>query len=402
MSATKNVFTPNFDAPLSVKPPPRPDPPNDADLIATLAHKVREQQVEIDDLKRQAQPYLDDPQDLGLRFQSLDEFIQRPRVASLVRGVIPANSIVVCYGPPKGGKTHSFCDLTMHAAHGMDWNGCKVSRALRIAYLIGEGVTGLRVRLKAWLEYHDSVTEKGAFIILPRPVSLPDQVLEVVEKLREFAPDIVVTDTLNAFFGGGDENSTQDMTKFCEAIRILRDELHTSVVIIHHSGHGAEGRERGSIVLRASADVLIQVAKDEGAGELVGFQVVAARDIEPMQEPISLRLRRHTTEWKDEDGEALITCVVQPGNMPVTLPGRGGKPLGPAQKQLLHIIQELAKGKPVEPSGEVMLARHDVVEVAKAQGMKKQSISSAWPSLSERKLIRLVEPGTVFIAVRTK
>jgi hypothetical protein len=261
--------------------------------------------------------------DNALQFQRLSEFIQRPKVSSLVRGIIPARAIIVVYGPPKGGKTFTVCDLTMHGAHGIDWCGFKVPRRLRVAYCAGEGISGLRVRLKGWLEYHDSISEPGEFIILPRALSLPDRVASLVEELRTFKPDIIVTDTLNAYFGGGDENSTQDMSTWCAAVRYLRDELGASIVVIHHSGHGESGRERGSIVLRASADVLIQVAKDTQAGELVAFQVIAARDIETMESPIALKLVRHVTDWLDEDGAPMVSCIVQPGSSPVTLPGRG-------------------------------------------------------------------------------
>jgi len=77
-----------------------------------------------------------------LKLYTLDEFVQRPTVSNLVRGVIPAQAIVVVFGPPKGGKTFSVCDLTMHAAHGLDWHGCTNPRRLRVVYLCGEGING--------------------------------------------------------------------------------------------------------------------------------------------------------------------------------------------------------------------------------------------------------------------
>ncbi len=330
-----------------------------------------------------------------LKFLTLTEFVQRPSLSSHVRGVIPAESFIVVFGPPKGGKTFSVCDLTMHAAHGLDWHGCAISRRLKVGYLVGEGQRGLKVRLKAWVEAHDNIEEAGEFRILPVALSLPDSASSVVEALGAWRPDILVTDTLNAYFGGGDENSTQDMSAFCTAIRYLRDALQCSVIVIHHTGHTDSGRERGSIVLRASADVLIQVAKDDGAGELVGFQVIAARDLEPMESAISLKLARHETEWLDEDGEPLVTCVVRAGQQPVTLPGRGGRPLGAAQATVLAAAQELAKGKTPEPSGEVFLVRMDVAKLAKGRGVSKQAVSAAWMPLAVRGYFRLVEPGSI-------
>src|SRR6267378_3964003 len=114
-----------------------------------------------------------------LRFLTLSEFVQRPTLSSQVRGVIPARALVVVFGPPKGGKTFSVCDLSMHAAHGMEWHGCAIPRRMRVVYLVGEGINGLRVRLKAWLEHHDSIEEPGDFRILPLALSLPGRVLEL-------------------------------------------------------------------------------------------------------------------------------------------------------------------------------------------------------------------------------
>jgi hypothetical protein len=338
--------------------------------------------------------------DSSLRFESLPEFVQRPTSSSYVRGVIPAKALIVVFGPPKGGKTFSVCDLTMHAAHGLDWHGCAIPRRMRVVYLCGEGVNGLRVRLKAWLEHHDSIGVKGDFHVLPRALSLPDQASNLVDTLQTLKPDILVTDTLNAYFGAGDENATVDMTTFCNAVRQLRDQLGCSIVIIHHTGH--EGiRERGSIVLRASADVIVQVAKDETAGELVGFQVITARDLEPMEVPIGLRLVKHQTEWLDEDGEPLGSCIVQAADQPVTLPGRGGRPLGEAQATILRLTKEHAQGKSADANGEIIIARHEVNALAKTAGLSRQSISSAWQPLAHRGFLRLIEPGSVALRVRT-
>ena len=56
-----------------------------------------------------------------------------------MRELVRSKAIVVVFGPPKGGKTYSVCDLTMHAAHGLDWHGCEITRPLKVAYMVGEG-----------------------------------------------------------------------------------------------------------------------------------------------------------------------------------------------------------------------------------------------------------------------
>jgi hypothetical protein len=337
-----------------------------------------------------------------LKVLAFDEFVQRPNVSSHVRGVIPARGIVVVFGPPKCGKTFSVCDLTMHAAYGLDWHGYSIRRPMRVVYLAGEGVDGLRIRLKAWQEHHDSTAEAPNFWVLPLALSLPGRVRELAESLRPLQPDIVVADTLNTFFGGGDENSTQDMTKWCDSVRHLRDVLGCSVVIVHHTGHRDSTRERGSIVLRSTADVMIQVAKDKSDGDRVGFQVISARDIEPMDTPISLHLVRHETEWKDEDGNPLVSCIVQAGDRPVTLAGSRQKGLGKAQSQILRAAQELAAEMAPHSNDDVILARSEIARRATTTNSKltRQSIHSAWPALAQRGHLRLVEPDSIALKAR--
>ena len=327
---------------------------------------------------------------------SLQEFVTRPESGPmLIAGIVPREAIVVVFGPPKGGKTFSVTDLAMHAAHGMAWHGRAPAGPLKVAFLAGEGRNGLKVRLKAWLEHHDTAQLTGDFRLLPESLSLPARAQEVVESLEEYAPDLVVVDTLNAYFGLGDENSTMDMTAFVGAVRHIRDELHCSLVVIHHTGLADSSRERGSGVLRGAADVIVQVARDESGSGLVGFQVVTGRDVEEWPEALSLRLRRVEVEWTDDDGQPFATCIVEGAGEPVSLPGRSSRPLGPAQAQLLEVIRELAGRQQPDAEGWILLSRLDVAEIAKQRGLAKQSISSAWQPLQARGVIRLFEPGSL-------
>jgi hypothetical protein len=91
----------------------------------------------------------------------------------------------------------------------MPWHSFPIKRPLRVAYMAGEGITGFRVRLRAWMQHHDNIEQPGEFRMLPRALSLPACTLAVVEALRSFKPDIVVTDTLNVYFGAGNENDNR-------------------------------------------------------------------------------------------------------------------------------------------------------------------------------------------------
>lgn len=332
-----------------------------------------------------------------LQLIGLDDFCVAHDVQWATRGVIPVSALVVVFGAPKSGKTFAICDLTMHLAHGLDWCGHSVAHAQRIAFLAGEGRNGLRLRLKAWQSEH-AAERKGDFRLIPDALALSDRVQDVVQALRSYRPNVVVVDTLNAFFGGGDENSSADMTKFVGALRQLIGELDCSIVVIHHTGLADASRARGSSVLRAAADVVIQVAKDENGSGLVAFQVIEGRDIEPWEQPIALKLRRVETDCADGDGVMLTTCVVDRASQPVTLPGRGCTPIGPKQREILRIVQELAKER-ANGQSEVTIARADVAAACRERKISRSTVAMAWEPLEQRGYWKLIEPAAIRLTI---
>lgn len=324
--------------------------------------------------------------DERLRLQTLDEFDRRPQVTSLAHGLLHAEDIAVVFGAPKSGKTYAALDLAMHAAHGIDWHGHAIPRPLRVVYLAGEGHTGLRVRLHAWRHTH-KVPLRGDMQILPVALALVAELEPILQTLQEVRPDVVFVDTLNAYFGGGDENSTQDMTAWVNAVRQLRDSLGCAVVVIHHTGHADQSRERGSIALRGAADVVLQVARDESGSGLVGLQVVAARDMETWTEPLSLRLKSVTTDWADDDGQPLHTCIVEKADQSVTLPGRARRS-SPSQAAILTAAMALAG-----PDG--LVARIDLIQHAMQSGVSRTAAYRAMRELAPRMGWQFVEPGSL-------
>jgi hypothetical protein len=354
--------------------------------------------AELDALQASAQS----PQD-PLVLQDLETFAQCPSVRWLVKGILTPETITVVFGPPKGGKTFSVVDLMMHAAHGIDWHGHKVSRPLRVVFLAGEGRKGLKVRLHAWLRHHDValLRDGGDFRVMPQAFSLPERADELISALRDLKPDVVVTDTLNAYFGSGDENSTQDMTAYVAASRRIRDALSCSVVVLHHTPQADATRGRGSGVLCAAADVLVQVDRDQAGTDGIGFRVVGARDFEAMQSPVALRLQSVETDWQDEDGEPMVSCVVIAAAEPVTLPGKRERALGPKQGKVLACAHKLARERyPNASCGtRVALGKREISAAAQKLGVSPQNVSNAWKSLDAHRVLRVTGPGTVEVTL---
>src|SRR5262249_23253233 len=75
----------------------------------------------------------------------------------------------------------------------------------------------------------------------------------------------IVIDTLNRCFGGGDENSTKDMSAFVKGCDAMREEFGASVLIIHHTGHDAGKGARGATALPSAMDIAFVLTKPKGS-----------------------------------------------------------------------------------------------------------------------------------------
>jgi hypothetical protein len=188
------------------------------------------------------------------------------------------------------------------------------------------------------------------------------------------------------------------MARFTAACRRLQRELCSCVAIIHHTGHGNTGRESGSNQLRRDVDTIIQVDKDENDTGLVGFQVVTGRDQDGWPQALPLRLRRVETDWLDDEGEPITTCIVEAANAPVTLAGRGRR-FSEAQTATIKVVNELARAA-ANGSHKVLLHRHEIVDEAVRRGANRSSVYRHFDQLAPHMEWRLLEPGSIEVSVR--
>lgn len=76
-------------------------------------------------------------------------------------------------------------------------------------------------------------------------------------------PALVVVDTLSQTYSG-EENSANEMAAYLRALGLrFRALWHCAVMLIHHSGHAATERPRGSSAIRANIDFLLGAFRDE-------------------------------------------------------------------------------------------------------------------------------------------
>jgi len=165
-------------------------------------------------------------------------------------------------------------DWSLCVATGTPWKGHRVSKG-NVVYIAGEGQTGLAKRVKAWCIENDSETA-GNILLSRSAVQVMDThqldaaLAEIDAKLDGLgwtgasyppgspsgapgpAVDLVVVDTLNKNFAGGDENNAGETAAFFN--RLTLSFPGACVLVVHHLGKDTSKGSRGSSAIEAGAD----------------------------------------------------------------------------------------------------------------------------------------------------
>lgn len=187
-------------------------------------------------------------------------------VSWLVKHVIPAESVGMLYGGSGTFKSFIALDAALHIAHGLPWMGRR-TRQGSVIYIAAEGGSGLWPRICAWhrarrLQW--SAIE-ASFRIVPVAVNLTEDSWRIVEVAQSvgLAPVLVVVDTLSQTYAG-EENSANEMAAYFRELGArFRALWQCAVLLIHHTGHQATERPRGSSAIRANLDWMLGVHRDE-------------------------------------------------------------------------------------------------------------------------------------------
>lgn len=192
-----------------------------------------------------------------------------PPVEWLIQWQIPAVLFTVLCGPSGAGKSFLAVDYALRIARAFP------DRA--VVYIAAEGGSGYRLRADAWLAHNGGDEPQNiVFIIQAIPFLNPSAVSELIATIRTINPILVIADTLARCMVGGDENSAKDMGLFVDGCDVLRRELGTAILVLHHSGKS--GTYRGSSALFGAADSWIDVSNDDG---LITVSCGKAKDWEP-------------------------------------------------------------------------------------------------------------------------
>jgi len=182
------------------------------------------------------------------------------------------------YGPPKTFKTFNVLDMALSVATGQPWRG-NTTVQQPVLYLLGEGMGTFKYRVHVWLQKRAG-GRQAQFWTIPVgvPLSTPEGLANAIQAIDSLPmrPGLIVIDTLNRHFGPGDENSSQDMTRFVQSIDAIRAHTRAHIAVVHHSGKDADKGARGSSVLLGAVDNEFRITRTEGT-RLCQIECTAAR-----------------------------------------------------------------------------------------------------------------------------
>lgn len=203
---------------------------------------------------------------------SMDEIVKQAQEAQwLIEGFLSINSFAAIFGFWKSFKSFLALDWALCVAYGIPWQGHEVRRG-RVVYVYGEGGLGaLRNRIEAWMLQNGQSEYSQNFWAIPKPVPVTDKnevqmMIKAIEaQVRGAAPALVVVDTLARNFAGN-ENATEDMNAFIQGCDRIKEAFGgATVLVVHHTGHMASERARGSSALPGALDTQFQVSREAKA-----------------------------------------------------------------------------------------------------------------------------------------
>jgi hypothetical protein len=284
--------------------------------LATLHEDVSKKPIEIwQELTDQQEKITTQKHNNAFMFESIKNTTIKPQ-DWLIEDFIEANSLAEVFGAPESGKSLLAIDWGLSVAAGFYWQGHRTKQGA-VFYVAGEGQNGLARRFGAWcidnsvdittLPFYRS-EQAAAFYDLHSAINVERAISQIIQQ-DKVQPRFIIIDTLARNFGGGNENSTEDMSQFVAHIdKHLRVRFNATVLLVHHTGHGSAERGRGSSALRAAVDTEYSMIKNDA--DVINLTCTKMKDAaHPL--PKSFQIRSIELNINDEKGN--------PANGPVLI-----------------------------------------------------------------------------------
>lgn len=228
-------------------------------------------------------------------------------VSWVVKGLIQSETVGMIFGG--GGTFKSFIclDMALHVAHGLNWCGRKTKKG-PVVYIAAEGGAGLWRRIDAWHRMHGLVWDDIEFYVIPAALDLNADASAVKDAISALGctPAVVVVDTMSQTYRGEENSANEVAAYFAEIGLMFRAVWQCAVVIVHHTGHSATERPRGSSAMTANLDFTFGCFRD--ADEMLATLCNQRQKDGETADDVVFSMTRLEL-GRDEDGDAITSLV---------------------------------------------------------------------------------------------
>lgn len=232
---------------------------------------------------------------------------QAAGVEWVIKGLIQADTIGMIFGGGGSFKSFIALDMALHVAHGLPWCGRKTKQG-PVVYLAAEGGAGLWRRIDAWHRWHGLAWDDIQFYVIPAALDLEQDASAVKDAIAALGiqPVLITVDTLSQTFRG-EENSANEVAAYLSTIGLMfRSVFRCAVTLIHHTGHAATERPRGSTAMSNNVDWMFGCFRD-AQDMLATLENTRQKDGERADE-ITFSLNK-VELGHDSDGDTITSLV---------------------------------------------------------------------------------------------
>lgn len=215
---------------------------------------------------------LPDVEDLAVEWDNLPDL-----APELIQGVLREGHKMLIVGPSKAGKSFDLIELCIAIAEGRKWHGwkCAQGRVLYVNLELDRASCLHRFRdvytALGW--QHKGVTNIDIWNLRGRSVPMDKLAPKLIRRAKDRHYKAVIIDPIYKVITG-DENSADQMAKFCNQFDKVCTELGAAVIYCHHHSKGSQGQKKsmdrasGSGVFARDPDALLDMIELEQTDEL--------------------------------------------------------------------------------------------------------------------------------------
>lgn len=249
-------------------------------------------------------------------------------------------------------------------------------------YTAAEGARGYQRRAKALEKQRgisiESLEENLMWITAAVHLDNRPSIISYIDAINEAKGDRpllgLCIDTLFQCAGGVDLNKPGDASKLMDSIKYIKDETKASfVVVVHHTGKDDTRGAMGSMVLKASCDLMYEVKKDE-ITNVMTVKSHKVKDDEAIEKTFVLKKIVYGDGLRDH------SCVVVSAESEIEEVKQSFDRLPFQQQKVLDVL------------GTQQLRNGQWKQLCMLKGIKTSTFEASIKALVEKDLVHKIEP----------